>query len=187
MKEIIKVRDFSTNNTMLSIVTCTIQAEKLQLNSSVVFFWFTEAYKKQVTKLLFLYHAGRSVGRQSSNFSSTFFTSLVIVKQYNLTAECEVRVSNTLRLGKQKWIIRTYCIWNGRNGFFFLGIISCWRLDFMFQICQGEGQFIACYASSRFNCDFEKELEKNKYFEAAKTESCSWFWYYQVIWMFRST
>jgi hypothetical protein len=43
----------------------------------------------------------------------------------------------------------------------------------MFQICQGEGQFIACYASSRFNCDFEKELEKNKYFEAAKTESCS--------------
>lgn len=35
MKEIIKVRDFSKNNMMLSTVAYTIQAEKFETNSSV--------------------------------------------------------------------------------------------------------------------------------------------------------
>jgi hypothetical protein len=49
MKEIIKVRDFSTNNMTLSTVACTIQAEKFEVNSSVA----KEANRKQVTKLPF--------------------------------------------------------------------------------------------------------------------------------------
>jgi len=35
MKEIIKVRDFSTNNMTPGIVACPIQAEKFEVNSSV--------------------------------------------------------------------------------------------------------------------------------------------------------